>query len=481
MQISFRLCLCMFTAQLYGMIFTSCTIEDTELFQLLKQKCIIGAHPGFQYLVDSRVKPNEKRDIFMQCDKNGCLLIHYAAQGGSIAILDDIIEHGSKDLLKRKCIRGQYALHFAIKFEQYGMTAYIIKKMKDNEETRKEDTTSKKTKDLSRNKQATHDENNTWGDFSPVFWVAWIGNGRLLFILKKAGFDILAVTKTGLNILHIACMSEKLKDDCSFCKNLLRDYKEINPGKTELSGWNVCHFASMSNFALLQFIVNDPELRNLILEKTESKRTCLHIACEYAQLEAVELIVAEFNSLIQCKDKHGWNALHFAAKGGNLRILEYLLQQNLDLGSLTDDSKTILHIACLEKHVDICQYAVNNFSKELLNSKTRDHKLTAVHYLVREKKEPSDGSVEKILQIFCNSEMNLGAISSKGLTVLDRAIDHHDIEVVRCVVKKEYREKCGVKCNRLGKYLQPESHINIEIRKILEKASQEMQKTQQMR
>lgn len=472
----------MFSAQLYKMIFTSFTIEDTDLFRLLKQKCIIGSHPGFQYLVESRVKPNKKLDIFRQSDENGCLLIHYAAQGGSIAILDDIVEYGSKDLLRRKCIRGQHALHFAVKSKKHNMTGYLIKKMKYNEETKTKGTTSQGTIDLSTNKQATNDDNHTLGNFSPVFLVAWIGSGRLLFTLKEAGFDILAITKTGLNILHIACMSEKLKDEFYFCKHLLTDHKNISPRKTDLSGWNVCHFASMSNFKVLQFIVNDQELRKLglIMEKTESEKTCLHIACEYAQPEAVKLIVAEFNSLIGCKDKHGWNALHFAAKGGNLWILKYLLKLDLDLGSLTNDCKTILHIACLEKHVDICQYAVNNFSKELLNVQTKEHRLTAVHYLGVQKKEPSDGSEETILQIFCNSEMDLKALSCKGLTVLDRAIDHLDIEVIRCMVKEEYREKCGVSIPILSKYLQPESPISIEIRSILVKACEEMQNTSQM-
>lgn len=468
--------------QLYKMIFTSFTIEDTDLFRLLKQKCIIGSHPGFQYLVESRVKPNKKMDIFKQSDENGCFLIHFAAQGGSIAILDDIVEYGSSDLLRRKCIRGQLALHFAVKSWKYNMVGYLIKKMKHNEETKKEGTTSQETTDLRTNKQATNDDNHTLGNFPPVFLVSWIGGGRLLFTLKEAGFDMLARTKTGLNILHIACMSEKLKDNYSFCKNLLSNYENINPRNTDLSGWNVCHFASMSNFKVLQFIVNDPELckLGLIMEKTESEKTCLHIACEYAQPEAVKLIVADFNSLIEYKDRHGWNALHFAAKGGNLWILEYLLKQNLDIGSLTNDRKTILHIACLEKHADICQYAVNMFTKELLNVQTREHKLTAVHYLGVQKKEPPDGSEEKILKIFCNSEMDLKALSCKGLTVLDRAIDHLDIEVIRCMVSEKYRDKCGVSIPVLSKYLHPEFPINNEIKTILEKACQEMQYTSQV-
>lgn len=71
--------------------------------------------------------------------------------------------------------------------------------------------------------------------------------------------------------------------------------------------------------------------------------------------------------------------------------------------------------------------------------------------------------------------MDLKALSCKGLTVLDRAIDHLDTEVIRCMVKKEYREKCGVTIPVLSKYLESESFNNNEIRNIIENAIQEMQ------
>lgn len=468
--------------QLYQMILTSYTIEDAELFRLLKQKCIIGSHLGFQYLVESRVNPNDKMEIFKQCDENGCLLLHYAAQGGSTIILRDIIEYGSKDLLRYKCIRGQHALNFAIRFKQYDMTEHIIEKLKSIEKTQTANTTDTGSTGACKNtksglKQATENyDKHAWGEFDPVYWVAWIGDGQLLHILKRAGFDISTTTKTGLNILHIACMSEKLKEDNTFCKHLLiNESDKIDPKSTDLSGWNVCHFASMSNFKVLEFIEKKPNLRKMIMQNTKSKKTCLHIACEYAQYDIVKLIVTKFKQLIQLKDKHGWNALHFAAKGGNVEILKYLLKEKLDIGSLTLDHKTILHIACLGKNADICQYAVNNFSKELLDVQTSEHKLRAVHYLGVQKKEPSDGSEEEILKIFCNSEMDLKALSCKGLTVLDRAIDHLDTEVIRCMVKKEYREKCGVTIPVLSKYLEPESFNNNEIRNIIENAIQEMQ------
>lgn len=55
----------------------------------------------------------------------------------------------------------------------------------------------------------------------------------------------------------------------------------------------------------------------LIMEKSFSKKTCLHIACGFGKLE----IVRFGKHLILCVDEHGRNALHYATKGGK-RVLK---------------------------------------------------------------------------------------------------------------------------------------------------------------
>lgn len=94
-----------------------------------------------------------------------------------------------------------------------------------------------------------------WGEFDLVFWVVWIGNGQLLYILKKVDYDILKIIKIGFNILYIVCMSEKLKDDDIFCKYfLINEFNKIDFESIDLFGWNVCYFVLMFNFKVLEFI-----------------------------------------------------------------------------------------------------------------------------------------------------------------------------------------------------------------------------------
>lgn len=369
----------------------------------------------------------DKLYIFKQYDENGCILLHYAAQGGSTVILDCIIDNASADILQYTCIRGQNALHFAIKNNKTDMFMHLINKYKDKLPTS--------------------------GAFAPVHWVAWQGNVWLLKILEQHKFDIFKKTKNGLNILDIACMTKLSKETDKFCEDVLTEYNvpnKIDPMKTDLSGWNIAHYASMSGRdLLLQFIEEKQTLRSLITQETKWKKTCLHIACEYANVSTVKFLVTKFPTQLSCKNHLSWNALHYAAKGGSLEILEYLIENELEIGCLTKDQKTILHVACIHKNLDISRYAVEHLSPELLNTATNTSGLLACHYLAVETKK--DGKEANILEVLYNSDMNLKATCRSGLTLLEWAIDHLNIDLIEAVVSVKFREKCGVDTESLKK------------------------------
>lgn len=326
---------------------------------------------------------------------------------------------------------------------------------------------------------AKHRQKNAMGEFSPIHWVAWYGDEHLLHSLKQSKFDITTKTRNGLNILDIACMSEEIKEQYTFCRHLLENEKKIDPQKTDSSGWNIAHYASMCNARLFKFISGEKKNCDLVTKKTKSEKTCLHIACQSAKFEIVKHIVEEIQTIdIKCKDELGWNALHFAAKGGDLNILKYLLEKGLELGSLTNDGKTILHIACYHKHVDISKYAVEHFSKDLLNQRNV-HKMTAAHYLGVQCKASADESAKKILEILCESEMDLATLSSDGFTVLQKAIDHSNTEFIGCLISNEYfRIKCGITDESLIKGIEQTDNDDVknvlkELKNLLKKAKEQ--------
>lgn len=449
----------MISDPIYAKTLVGYTIEDAELFNQSKQRCLGRALHGFEYLVRSRVTSKNKQYIFRQCDENGRILLHFAAQGGCTLIIEEILRHVSEDILVHKSIRGQNTLHFAMRNKQRDMTEYLIKKY-----------SNLKNADIEENSETCIIE-----EFAPVYWVAWYGDEHLLHSLKQAKFDITTKTRNGLNILDIACMSKELKGQINFCKHLLENESEkIDPEKTDFSGWNIAHYASMCNFELLLYILGSDKLCGLVTKKTKSLKTCLHIACQSAKFDIVELLVKTLKQReIEYIDELGWNALHFAAKGGNLEILKYLLKKGLKADSLTNDKKTILHIACRQKQVDICRYAVDNFQSDLLNAKT-SRGMIAAHYLGVQNEETKKESVKSILDMLCNSAMDLTTISFKGYTMLIRAIDHSNIELIQCMVSNQsLRKKCGITANSLSSGI--EKTNNSHIKEILNNALAEME------
>lgn len=149
------------------------TIEDEQLFNLLKRQCLHGVYSAFEYLMRTRVKKSDKEYIFEQRDKNGCILLHYAAQGGNTIILDDILDILEKkcpnvNFLEEKCIRGQCALHFAIKHQHKNMIDHIIKLHSDKRNQNAESTAT--------HQESEFDTVTCRGEFSPVHLAAWFGD-----------------------------------------------------------------------------------------------------------------------------------------------------------------------------------------------------------------------------------------------------------------------------------------------------------------
>lgn len=108
-------------------------------------------------------------------------------------------------------------------------------------------------------------------------------------------------------------------------------------------------------------MVGNKDLFNLFmvfrLEKTRRKKTVLHICCEYGNKDLCDEIIKTCRSILHDVDDEEWNALHYAAKGGNLKFYK-IIEKSLpgSLCALTFDRKTVLHIASINNSVDICHY-----------------------------------------------------------------------------------------------------------------------------
>lgn len=410
------------------------TVENEEIFHLLKIQCLNGVHIGFHYVNKSRVLQPDKKYIFHQRDENGCTLLHYAAQGGSITIFKEILNTDPEINIGVKCFRGQTALHFAVRYKQNKMTEYLITEHRDCFTQASEDLLSV-SRHNGRGESVT--PSNLTGQFEPFHWIAWNGDTWLHHLWKEAHLTVTGLTKNGLDILDIACMNNQYE----FCRHVIENEKEINVEKVDASGWNCAHYAAMwNNVKLLELLAKKKETQ-MILAVTKLEKTALHIACEYGNFEVANHLVQEYTDLLCCMDSLEWNALHYAAKGGNKQIFELLLKKGLKIDYLTKDKKTLLHIASIYKQIDICKFVAKTFSehhKELLNQKTTNQGWSAAHYVAVEVKDLQ--KQKEVIDILRQYGMNLKERTNQGVSILDVAIVYLDEELIKLIVSPEYRE-----------------------------------------
>ncbi|XP_062602684.1 putative ankyrin repeat protein RF_0381 [Saccostrea cucullata] len=413
-------------------IFVDFAVEDSEIFFLLKRQCKNGVLRGFSYLNETRIKKKKKHKIFCQRDEVGCTLLHYAAQGGSIAILKEIIKTNSEVEIDIKCFHGQTVLGYAIKYQQKDMCEFLIIEYKDL---------------LLDNSISTC----TCQGIKPIHWAAWHGDLSILCFLRQNNVHLNAKTKNGLNILDIAVMRNKYE----FCESMINNENMIQDIKLDECGWNIAHYAAYANNVnVLKLLKSKNE--SFILAKTKTMKTTLHIACEYGHLEVVKFITENFEDLLQCTDDLEWNALHYAGKGGNLQVLLLLQKKGLIITSPTKEEKTVLHIACTHKQVNICRYVAEAFYKDpqkrdLINKKTTNQWWMAAHYIGVERK--GDGSEEEIVDILFGYEADLSGKTKQGWSVLRIAMDHCNTRLVKHLLSKTYRNKLKISEEILFDYI----------------------------
>ncbi|XP_061179070.1 putative ankyrin repeat protein RF_0381 [Saccostrea echinata] len=366
--------------------------------------------------------------------------------GGSIQIFDDILKADQNLKVDVKCNRGQTALHYAIRERKVDMSIYLISHFAELLSSIKIDTGQRPEIHRDTKKQITP-------RFEPIHWIAWIGNLQILETLKrkngKTSFDMAKTTINELNILHIACLA----NENDFCKHVMKNETQIDIDITDNCGWNVAHYAARANNSAFFKILKQFKKENLIEIRTKCKKTTLHIACEYASEKVVDYLLENHKTLLDKTDELKWNALHYATKGGNLSILKKIIHNGLNVGSLTNEEKTLLHVACIHKQVDICRYVAEKFVKTnqsaLINKKTTNYGWLAAHYLGVERK--GNGREEAILDILYDYKMDLKDETDDGHSILDIALEHFNEGLVNYILSAKYIEAMDISKQKLQK------------------------------
>lgn len=415
-------------------------LDNIHLSMLLRRHCRDGAFINFKYLLAKRISEKEDvnlKQILISHDKNGYTLLHCAAVGGSVDIFEAIIKSGDQIKVDETTNDGLTVLHIACKNKHLYLCRFLV--FENN------------FKEL-----LLHKTSNT--GWNAAHYAAAVGSLEILNLLEDHGLDITVATDNKLNILDIAC----LHNQADLCKVLLnRDDLCLSLDKSDENGWTIAHIAAMvGNKDIFDCLIE----KNVNIEvKTKQQKTVLHISCEYGNYDICKKILQDYNTIVNAKDEGDWNALHYAAKGGNLKLykkVEIFFKNRARLCEITRDERTVLHIACINKSVKICKYICSEKSYEgIINSKGEFKDWTAAHYVAVEIKQ--DGSEEKLIRMLVKSGIDLQAVTTDKLTVLGVACEHRNRNLINFLIKN-HNELLGVEIEFLRDAAKASNDKNIE-------------------
>lgn len=381
-------------------------------------------------------KKNDEYDvnllkILTSRDKEGHTLLHCAAEGGSenivtalIKAMDEANKHSKiKDKIKidDTTYDGLSVLHIACKNKHHPLCRYFL--------------TNDNYKDLLLHQKSKQ-------GWNAAHFAAVGGNKLIMDLLESKELDIRVETKNGLNILDIACIYNNTE---IFTDLMNRQDLSLLLHESDARGWTIVHFTAMvGNTEMFDHLIE----KNVDIVKTKNQKNILHICCEYGHRDLCKTILKRFGAMVNEKDDEDWNALHYAAKGGNLRVFKEIEKSFAgDLRETTCDERTVLHIACINNRTDICRYICNKKSyKSIINSTGESRGWTAAHYVAVE--ERHDGTEEILIQTLVEGGIDLHATTVDRLTVLGVACEQRNRNLINYLLIN-YNELLGVETDVL--------------------------------
>ncbi|XP_056002500.1 uncharacterized protein LOC130049233 [Ostrea edulis] len=127
----------------------------------------------------------------------------------------------------------------------------------------------------------------------------------------------------------------------------------------------------------------------------KNKPNALHEACNNAKLEIFKHCIQTYPDLLHNVDNDGWNAALYAARGGNVKILQLLTNNEVDVKHKNNDGWNILHVACVNSNVEMSRSIIQTYP-DLLQNVDNDGWNAALH--------AARGGNVKILELLANNE-----------------------------------------------------------------------------
>ncbi|XP_062597150.1 putative ankyrin repeat protein RF_0381 [Saccostrea cucullata] len=333
-------------------------------------------------------------DMLNQVNDNGCNVAFYAAQGGNVEILELLAEKGVDMTYKNK--EGCNILHIACAYSKSEMCQHIIQHYPDMLQ------------------QVDNDGCN-----AALYAAKEGGNVAILELLTEKCVDMRYKTNDGGNILHIACGNSRLE----MCQYIIQHYPDMLQ-QVNNNGLNAAlYVARGGNVEILELLV---EKGVDMTYKNKDGSNILHIACAYDKSEMCHNIIQHYPDMLKQVNNNGCNAALCAVQGGNVEILELLAEKCVDLTYKSKIGSNILHIACANSRLEMCQYIIQHYP-DMLQQVDNDGWNAALC--------AAQGGNVKILELLAGKGVDMTYKSKEGCNILDIACINSRLEMCQYIIK----------------------------------------------
>ena len=265
-------------------------------------------------------------------DDDGWTALHCSARSGNLELFKYLIEKGSEVDSKTKDHAN--CLHIAAWNGHFKICKVLLEEYKFD----------------------IHERNKK--GYTALLCAAEFGDLEMYQYFTENWNCVNCKTKDSRHVLHVAAS----KGQFNLIKSILKYYEleiEIKCDK----GWTVLHYSAQSgNLDLFEYLLKSG---SLLHEKTKNKCNCFHIAASNGHLNLCKRLLENYSFDIFMTDVKGWNALHYAAKSGNLELFRFFMQKGSDVYSKTNISSNCLHIAASNGRLNLFKTLVEDYKFDI--------------------------------------------------------------------------------------------------------------------
>lgn len=356
-------------------------VDDVKHLVSIKRACLQGNKQQFDHELK---KLRNEREILFRRDSDGSSLLHFACEGGNLAIVQILIIEGFE---LRPTYNGKTVLHIASQHGHRSICDYLI----------------------STNPNLLEMTDERGGN--SAHYAAEGGHVEILKYLVEKGIKLRQLTHTKRTVLHIATSNGQH----DFCKYIIETYSDILH-LVDIHGWNALHFAAAQGH--VELFDTFVEFKLDVKAKSTKGDTVLHIACLKRRQEMCERIVRAWPNMVKEQNKLNRTPIFSAAEGGDISILKLLRHNNADAEIIAADNHTLLHVASEHSNYEICKYLVEEFPD--MANKLTNKGWNALHMLAAGTSKSEDNEI-KVFDVLVNHNLNINQTTKNGSSILKLA------------------------------------------------------------